>query len=85
MDIEVIFVLQVVGTELSEAVFTPCQQTVGGKSPQVGGRGHILSFVPCHDIGNANLVETGEEGEGGKNEGSDDPFPLFEGLQHRGL
>lgn len=46
---------------------------------------HILSFVPGHDIGDANLVETGKEGECGKDEGSDDPLPLSEGLDDGGL
>lgn len=45
----------------------------------------VLSFIPRNDIGDPNLVETGEEGEGGKQEGSDDPLPLFEGLEDGGL
>lgn len=79
VDVEVIFVLQVVGTKLAEAV--PQEQMLATRCQIIATpERNILSFIPCHDIGEADLVESCEEGECGKDQGRDDPFPLVEGL-----
>lgn len=84
MDIEVVFVLQVVRPELSEAVLQNHKSDKRRRPPhwlQVD----ILSFIPRNDVGYSNLVETSEEGECGKQDGSDHPLPFFEGLEDGGL
>ena len=43
-----------------------------------------LGFIPGDDRGEANLVEAGEEGEGGKDNRGNHPFPLVEDREHRG-
>lgn len=60
VDIEIVFVLEVVGSKLSEAVTqNQVRQDAKGCFP----KGYILSFVPSHDVGETDFVETSEEGE----------------------
>lgn len=83
MDIEVIFVLQVVGSEFAEAVVQSLLERKRRK--RYSSEEHILSFIPCHNVGEADLVETGKEGEGSKDEGRNNPFPLVESFEERWL
>lgn len=41
---------------------------------------NILSFVPSHNVGEADLVETREEGKCSKDQGRNNPLPLIESL-----
>lgn len=73
--------LQIVGAELAEAVAKGMSVKCQRKTENVFSQQHILSFVPCHNVRKADLVETGKKGERGEDEGRDDPFPLVEGLE----
>lgn len=47
--------------------------------------GNLLSFVPGHDIGNSDLVESSKEGKGSEYEGRNNPLPLVEDLENASL
>lgn len=54
MDIEVVFVLQVVGSKLAKAV---PHQPVSNEAPEYRfSESNILSFVPSHNVGEADFV-----------------------------
>lgn len=42
---------------------------------------NILGFIPSDNVGEPNLVETGEEGECSEDEGRNNPLPLAESLE----
>lgn len=46
---------------------------------------NVLGFVPGHNVGPSNVIEAGEEGEGGKDDGGDEELPLVEDLDNRWL
>lgn len=85
MNIEVVFVLQIVRTKLSEAM-SQGQESAKSSDAHISSReGPLLSFVPGHDVGYSDLVESSEEGEGGKDDGSNEELPLVENLEGRQL
>lgn len=45
----------------------------------------VLCFVPGHNVGPSDVIEAGEEGEGGKDDGGDEELPLVEDLEDRWL
>lgn len=46
---------------------------------------YVLGFVPSDNVRDPNLVKSSEEGEGGKDDGSNDKLPLVEDLERRRL
>lgn len=83
MDVEVVLMLQVVGSELSEAIERSYSQRTTLRA--MGSAGDLLSLVPGDDVGDSDFVEASEEGEGRENEGRDQPFPLVKDLEDRSL
>ena len=51
----------------------------------VRGLLNVLCFVPGHNVGQSDVVEAGEEGEGGKDDGGNEKLPLVENLYDRWL
>lgn len=43
---------------------------------------NVLGFVPGHNVGPSDVIEAGEEGEGGKDDGGDEELPLVEDLDN---
>lgn len=84
MNVEVVFVLQIVRTKLSEAV-SQSRWLAKSINSRIGPWGDVLSFIPSDDVRDSDLVKSSEEGEGGKDDGSNDELPLVENLEGRGL
>lgn len=47
--------------------------------------GNLLSLIPSNNIGNSDLVEASEEGEGGEYDRRNHPLPLVEDLENGSL
>jgi hypothetical protein len=46
---------------------------------------NLLSLIPSDDVAQANLPQTGNEGENGEDERGEDELPLVESLEQGGL
>lgn len=78
VDVEVVFMLDVVASELAKAART--NEVSGRPERNIWGWRSLLGLVPSDNIADANLPESSEEREGREDERGKDGLPLLEAL-----
>src|SRR5689334_17750199 len=79
MDIEVVRVLEVVRPELPEAKIAG--QHTPASSIEDDNLADLLGLIPRHYVGQANLVQAGEESKRGEDNGCPHPLPFGNDLE----
>lgn len=76
VDIEVVFMLDIVGSELSEAI-----QRLEESLKMKANRFDVLSFIPGDNVAKTNLVKSGEESQEREDQRGNDNLPSIECLK----
>lgn len=80
MNVEVVFVLDVVAAKLSEAKTLSAYCIIKMESWVP-----LLGFVPSDDVAQTNLPQAGEEGKGREDDRGEDRLPVVEVVDKSGL